>query len=412
MSLVVLAALALTNYSAISSFTSSANGSCRAPSISEDGTRIAFYSDSNNLYGGASNPEILVYDTGTGNFTDCSSGLVTLSRPSISRDGRYVVFYGGDGFNSVQPYAFDMNNPGNPPVTTSIASTVLALTPDDCPPTVSDDVSGTYYMAFQDLDTNLFSPNQIRRWAIGGGSPVRVSNTGAGAAANANCSMPVINAGGDKIAFVSAATNLDSNSGGVQQVFLATLSGTWTTSETISKDASGNKFTAPCSFPTMSANANIVAFECKTATKHIDVWVRDRSGNTTAIPYDTSAGYFGANEQTWQPNVSSDGVVITYQSFRLLDGISTADSLDTYPLGGGTTTIGYVGACIFAQRIDTASSDSLETHRAGTRKLRGGEYPVLSEDGSSLAFSSGMDRMIANEFPTVSWIFLRTGASW
>jgi Tol biopolymer transport system component len=411
MTLIMATALAIgTDYTAISSFTSTTNGACIGPSISSDGTKIAFYTESTNLYTGAVNPSVVVYNTTNSSFTRCSNGLTDVSRPCISRDGRYVVFYGTDGMNSVLPYAYDLNT-STGPTAPSITSLVMTLSQDTFPPSVSDEVSGSYYMVFPEMSNRIippftFVPFQILRWQIGGGSPVLVSKTTGGLDANQPCWMPIISSDATKIAFVSNATNLQSNSGGVDQVFLATVSGgTWTTSEVVSKTSGGTLFSTDCSFPTMSSSGNVLAFESYGGT--VDIWVRNRSGNQTFIPYDDTIGGVAAPDESYAPNVSADGNIIAFRSFRDFEG----DELDTYP---GIGTVGYLGDSVYVQRIDTMGSIRIETYRdaSGVRKKRGGYYPVLSGDGSELAFDSNQDRMISTEFPSTNWIFLRTGASW
>lgn len=92
------------------------NGESRQPSISGDGSRIAFYSDASNLVAGDSNgaPDIFVYDTGNGGLSRVSldNAGAQINGPSrfpstqaISFDGRYVVFAVDT------PVAIDGSNP-------------------------------------------------------------------------------------------------------------------------------------------------------------------------------------------------------------------------------------------------------------------------------------------------------------
>lgn len=418
------------DYTTLTTVTSSANAGSSGAAISSSGSLVAFRSESTNLGTGATNPCVILYNKTTGTFRNCSPGFAVVSRPSISRDGKYVAFYGStSSTTAVNVYVIDVSSGTSTPTSPGVSSTIFSVDGSTFPPSVSDSVSGTYYCAYQELQSRLTMtkpatpiPKQAMVWTIGTSTVTPVSNTSGGAAANQDCVTPVISSDAGKVAFVSTASNLISGATGQQEVFLATKSGsTWTTSELVSQ-SSGTAFSSPCSFPSMSSSGDILSFQCQTAVKTIDVWVRKRSTGQTFMPYDPTALYIptpgyssSANQMTQEASVSPDGSVIAYRSFHLMDTTHALDSVDWYVLSGMPAQVGYLGDSIYVQKITPGSYPPayIETyHLSGSvRYTRGGYYPCLSDQGESLAFDSGQDR-IDGTYQPYSMIYLRSGASW
>lgn len=399
----------VSDYNAVSSPTTSANNNSIGAAVSGDGTRIAFYTESTNLATGAANPCIVVFDRSNSSYRTCSSGLEWVSRPSISRDGRYVAFYGVDTAISVAytPYVFDLSSMSTTPVTPSVysSSAPTGLDYEMFPPSVSNSVEGTYYCTFPQLQDEQvemeFLPRQILLWTIGTGTIVKVSKDSSGNPANANCSQPVINSDATKVAYISAGSNLIANSGGVQRVFRTTKSGgVWTTTDDVFDGTSDL-----CTFPSISADGSRVAYQTDDGGTTWDVWVWKSSTGTSLVQNTT-----GSSAKT-KPSISADGLVITFISWEPLNG-SDSDS-DTYP--PFWLPFGIVGEFVYVQRVDNSSPCYAQSYRldGGTRRLRAAGFPCLSEDGETVVFHTPADRILDNSsYPSYSMIYYRSGASW
>jgi Tol biopolymer transport system component len=234
-----------TSGSGFTQVTATTGGENFAPSISADGTKIAFGSDRNLVPGGNldGNPEIFFWTAGSG-FTQvtATSGVSTHYNPSINADGTRVVFYS----------THDLTG-GNP-------------------------------------DNN----SEIFLWTAGFGVAQVTTTTGGGS------DSPSISADGNKIAFVSTSNPTGGNPDGNYEIFL------WT---------SGSGFT-----------------------------------QVTA----TTGGY------NWQPSISADGNKIAFRSTRNLTGGNPDSNPEIFLW---TAVFG------FAQLTTTTAGDSsdLSLNTDGTR---------------------------------------------
>ncbi len=141
------------------------NGTSNVPSLSADGRYIVFDSLASNLVAGDTNgaTDVFVYDRQTSGMTRASvstgsaQGNASSSRAALSSDGRYVIFASG-------------------------ASTLVA-----------GDTNGFYDVFVRDLQT---------------GQTERVSVDAAGNQGNGDSSSPMLSPDGKWVAFVSTASNL------------------------------------------------------------------------------------------------------------------------------------------------------------------------------------------------------------
>jgi len=213
-----------------------ANGTPLRPAISADGRYVAFDSDAANLVAGDSNGayDIFVHDrqTGTTERVSVATGGAQANggstQPSISADGRYVVFYTsadnmvpGDSNGQWDVILRDRQTS-----TTELISVGLNGQPGNglsSAPSISAD--GRYVAFFSsasDLvagDTNNTQDIFVRDRQAG--TTERVSVAGDGAQANGWSSYPSISADGRFVVFGSDATNLvagDSN--GKRDIFV------------------------------------------------------------------------------------------------------------------------------------------------------------------------------------------------
>ena len=193
-----------------------ANGASYAPSISSDGRYVVFTSAAANLVVSDTNgvSDVFVRDTQTGNTTrvSVSSGGVegngTSYWPSISADGRYVAYRS--------------------------AATNL----------VAGDTNGKEDIFIRDTLTNTTK---------------RISVSSSGTEADGHSTAFSISADAKYVVFTSNATNLVANdTNGVSDIFVRDI--TNNTTKRLSVDISGTEANGVSATPSISPNNNYVAF--------------------------------------------------------------------------------------------------------------------------------------------------------
>jgi Tol biopolymer transport system component len=247
-----------------------------SPSISGDGRYVAFPSDATNLVAGDTNgvSDIFVRDRNTGTtylVSKSSAGVVGdsySSYPSLSSDGRYVVF--------------------------ESAATNL----------VAGDTNGMYDVFVRDRTT---------------GTTTLVSKSSTGEIGNGYSTAPFISADGRYVVFDSYATNLvagDTN--GMSDVFVRDRQTGTTT--LVSKSSTGVLGSGNSYYASISADGRYVAFYSYAVnlvtgdTNGVeDIFVRDRQTGTTTRVSKSSAGVEGDGDSIY-PSISADGRYVVFYS--------------------------------------------------------------------------------------------------
>ena len=251
------------------------NGTSSQPTISSNGQFVAFTSLATNLAAtpGASGTQIFLRDTqtnttslvsrvGLGNAGDGAS-----SQPTISTDGSFVAFTslatnlaatpGGSG---TQIFLRDTQTN-----TTSLVSRVGLGNAGDgasSQPTISTDGS---FVAFTSAASNLApipgaSGTQIFLRDTQTNTTSLVSRVGLGNAGDGASSQPTISTDGSFVAFTSLATNLAATPGGSgTQIFFRDAQAN-TTSLVSQAAVGGNAGNGASSQPTISADGGFAAF--------------------------------------------------------------------------------------------------------------------------------------------------------
>ncbi|MBS0632886.1 MAG: PD40 domain-containing protein [Verrucomicrobia bacterium] len=286
-----------------------ANGASATPAISANGRYVAFSSEATNLVVGDTNgfSDIYVTDTLTGIVTLASVGPGGVQangsnfKPSISTDGRYVVFE-SSATNLVTP------------------ATAVGVT----------------HIYLRDLTA---------------GTTVLVDQSTGGAVANGNSLEAKISADGSAVAFASDATNLvagDTN--GVRDIFVRDLAAT--TTIRVSVKTGGTQATGASHAPSISATGRYIAFS-STASDLIasdtngvsDVFVYDRNNATTTRVSVSSAGAEATDPSgagfklgSVNPSISADGRYVTFASLanNLAVGDNGGQTQDLLVTNGGT----------------------------------------------------------------------------
>jgi Tol biopolymer transport system component len=245
------------------------NGESFSPSISANGSTVAFASAASNLVPGDTDrgEDVFVRDLRAGVTRRVSANAISLA-PAISANGRYVAFF-------------------------SYASNL-----------VPDDTNGVADVFVQDLFTG-----EVRRASIGQG----------GQQSNGVSGGPVVSGSGHYVAFISYASNLvpgdTNNAGDVFQRDMFSGATRRVSVGTLGRQANGTALSA-----TMSVGGRYVAFDSDASNLvsddtngKIDVFVRDTVARTTRR---VSVGPVGeqANDYSVEPAISSDGRSVAFDS--------------------------------------------------------------------------------------------------
>ena len=325
----------IVSFRVVSSAPSSvANGVSDSPSVSDDGSMIAYRSDATNTTLGDTNlaSDVMVRSRLSGLVSEVSvssSGArgnsVSLS-PSISRDGTHVAF---------QSYATNL---------------------------VSDDTNGVADVFERNLTT---------------GKTIAVSRSSTGAQANGYSESPSVSSDGRYVAFASTASNLVlGQSNGLENVFVRdTLTKTTTIASVDSLGIEGNGRSYS---PSISGDGRYVAFASDASnlvagdTNGVtDVFLRDTVAGTTVRVSVDSNGNQGAG-RSYSPSLSGDGLhvaFVTRSSFDPSDSNSGGSDIYVRNLAAGTTVWASVGSF-------QPSAPYIADH------------PSISDDGSYVAYDS------------------------
>jgi Tol biopolymer transport system component len=298
------------------------------PSISADGRFVAFYSGASNIVPGDTNDssDIFVRDRLTNTTTRVSvdsagnQGNSYSYRPSISADGRFVVFE-SDASNLVPG---DTNNSDDIFVRDTLTNTTVSLdlaanqrNSFSYTPSISADGR---FVAFTSKASNLVPGDTndtddifVRDRLTN--TTTRVSVDSAGNQGNSYSYRPSISADGRFVVFESDASNLvpgDTNRS--LDIFVRdTLTNTTTR---VSVDSAGNQTNRSSLGASISADGRFVAFISTNASNIVPdtsgIFVRDRLTNTTSNVSADSAGNGGGGT----PSISPDGRFVAFSAFR------------------------------------------------------------------------------------------------
>lgn len=254
------------------------NGDSYNPSISADGSLVAFNSDASNLVSGDTNGkmDIFVHNRQSGNTARISapSGGLPQSNgdsfaPSFSTDGRFVVFY------------------------------------SDASNLVTGDTNGKQDIFLHDRQTKT---TELISVASGGGP------------GNNGSMNPSISNDGRYVAFMSMASNLVSgDTNGKWDVFVRDrMSGT---TKRVSISSGGGQGDGDSTDPSITPDGRYVAFEAYASNlvpgdtnAKDDVFLHDRqTGKTERVSISDKGGE--GNSDSWEASISSDGRYIVFISY-------------------------------------------------------------------------------------------------
>lgn len=323
--------------------------------------------------------------------------------PSISTDGRYVVFDSEAG-NLV---AGDYNGIGDTFVRDRQLGTTTRITGGGGGGTPMISADGRF-VAFASADSNLVPGDT--NWAIdifvyelANGQTERVSVDSEGQEANGGSLEPFLSSDGTYVAFISHATNLSPWPGnGWPQVFLHDRQTGVT--EMVSLNTSGEPSLGLHHYPTVSADGRYIAFASlagdlvpnDTNGDH-DIFVRDRQTGVTERLSMTWDGQ-EANEDNTLPVIAANGRYVVFYS--------EANNLIPNDTNSRTD--------IFVRDLWLDVTERVSVDSNGQQVDGGSGYTSISADGRYVAFNSGATNLVTGDTNETSDIFLhdrQTGAT-
>jgi hypothetical protein len=334
------------------------NGSSLLPALSDDGRYVAFESLASNLVPGDTNDraDVFVYDRTLQTIervsiaSDGSQGNDHSRAPSISGDGRYVVFESaatnlvpGDTNQAVDIFVYDRQLS-----TLQRASQAFQGGSGNGPsgrPVISGDGR---WIAFQSSASNLVPDDtngvpDIFVYDRQTATTERVSLAGDGSQGDDSSSQPAISVDGRYVAFASLASNLvpGGASAGVQDIFVFDRH----THEVqrVNPAFDGVQANGDSSSVAISADGRYVSFESSASNlvpgddnHSADIFLVDRQLGTLQRISVTATGVQG-NSGSYHPTISADGDRLAFFSFasnfvpdntRTIGDIFVADQAD------------------------------------------------------------------------------------
>jgi PKD repeat protein len=357
--------------------------------ISADGRYVVFMSQANNLIGGGTNGQthIFVHDRQTGETTRvsvASDGVEANSRsaePSISPDGRYVVFASqadnlasNDTNSGWDVFLHDRQTGQTTRV--SVASDGTQADGDSGLPFISADGR---YVAFWSSASNLVSEDtngypDIFVHDRQTGQTTRVSVASDGTQANSDTTgYPSISADGRYVAFHSAASNLVSeDTNGYPDIFVHDRQTGQTTRVSVASDGTE---TEGGEAPSISADGRYVAFHSSS-----DVFVHDRqTGETTRVSVASDGTQ--ANLTSSFASISGDGRYVAFES-----AASNLVSNDTNHDND-----------VFVHDRQTGQTTRVSVASDGTQAIYWSGRPAISSSGRYVVFTSYASNLVSDD---------------
>lgn len=379
------------------------------PAISSDGRYVAFQSDTSFMVPGdfgSDRPDILLRDRTTGQTRAVlvsSSFSESSFDPSISGDGRYVAFVSSalDSNGITDVFVKDMV--ANQTERVNVSSSEAQANGSSIDASIS---SNGRFVAFTSYASNLVADDTnaapdvfVRDLDSGTTTRVSVSSTGAQAvlAPNWRSESPTVSADGRYVAFESAAANLVANdTNGRPDVFVHDRTTAATTRVNVSSagDQANGYYSVD---PSISDNGRYVAFSSDASNLIVgdtnggsDVFVHDRdAGTTTRVSVRSGGGQAGGG--SFSPDISADGRYVTMMS-SAPDLVADDENAKSD---------------IFVHDRNTTMTTRINLSTSGAETDGYLQGVAISADGTTVAFASSADTLVANDTNGSHDVFVR-----
>jgi Tol biopolymer transport system component len=308
------------------------NGDSDFPAITPDGRYVTFQSAATNLIANDTNAcnDIFVHDRQTGQTTRVSvsssgaEGVGDSNYPSISADGRYVVF--NSAATELDNTLLDFNNShdiflhdrqtGN----TSLVSKAHSGNFPGNKPSYLAKISGDgHYVVFSSESTTLTGNSDTNDREdvfvrdIQAQTTSLVSATPSGSAGNHQSYSSAISHDGRYIAFDSEATDLVSNdTNNAYDIFVRDRNTNQTTR--VSFDTNGNERISHSRFPSLSADGRYISYYNLNPDNQYDTFFTDRQSRLTTMVSVNNSGARG-NLDSDNSAISADGKYVVFESY-------------------------------------------------------------------------------------------------
>jgi hypothetical protein len=330
-----------------------ANGASLRPCLDHDGRLVAFQSDAVNLVPGDTNG---------------ATDVFLRRRPAGLTERVSVNSMGGEGNGASDSAHLSANG-------------AFVVFRSDATNLVANDLNGLGDLFFRDL---------------AGGTTGMITRGVGGGPANGESRDPFVTATGRVVIFTSAASNLVPGDGnGLDDVFVFDV--TAGVMECVSVDGFGAiAANRASSEPCLSANGRIAAFVSEAnnlvpgdSNKLADVFLRDRVTGVTRL-ISRAPTSVGANGASSQPSLSANGAFVAYRSLASnLVGGDMNGRADVFRFDRSAVTTSLVSVAMRRQ----GNGDSFE--------------PVISADGSRVAFLSAATNLVPRDLNVADDLFVR-----
>lgn len=375
-----------------------ASAGAAAPSASRSGRFVVFTSTASNLPGGSvgAYPLVYLHDHQTGGTYLCGSGAggaapnSTCSHPSVSDDGRFVVFSSeatnltfNDSNGSSDVFLFDRLT-GLTSCLSRTSGGLLGNGPSHSPVISADGTT----VAFECYAPNitLSSWGQIVVAESSGGQILLASSTPLGAPGNLYSYDPSISGDGRYVAFSSSSSDLlPGDSNGVLDVFVRDVMSSATWSPTMDPNwVIGNSYSQHGS---ITDDGRYVAFD-STASNFVlgdvnsasDVFVYD-SVTRLYTMVSSGPGYSGASK------IAADGSTVAFSTLNPIDPNDVNAKVDVYAANLTLNTV--------TRLVPTGIEPNDNSECAG-----------ISADGSRVIFTSVASNLVAGDTNGAQDIFM------
>ncbi|MBJ7348235.1 MAG: PD40 domain-containing protein [Thermoleophilaceae bacterium] len=329
------------------------NGDAWDPWITPDGRFVVFASVSDDLTADAVGygSSIFIRDRLTNDTSLVEASDDDLIQPSVSSSGRLVAYAKRVGNSMGGVFVRDRQT--SQTVMASRATGEFGTAPysnQAATPVISSDGTAVAFcsMALDDIDAQGIFSRNLQTYAT---TRISRESGASGAAIPVNCEQPGVSSSARYVAF-SSRPSAFGNSSLRDQILLRDTQLNTTTTVSRATGISGALGDDDSSFPTVSADGNLIAFHSRSnnltaenvGTTRTNIFVRDVSAASTKLVSRASgsAGILGDDDDRSEyPSVSSDGKYVAFnsnaESFSSEDGNNDyVDDVFRRDVGGGS----------------------------------------------------------------------------